>query len=88
MMAFFCGAFGAILVLALLSTGAFLGWKAHEKYSASAAPPQVELPQPTPEQLRQFAEDQEAFSAMLHYSPEMAYGITGDPLKEIGRTEA
>ena len=50
-------------------------------------PAAPELPSPTDEQMRQFKEDQEAFEAMLHYSPEMAYGITGDPLRDAARRE-
>lgn len=84
------GAVGAIAVLLLLLSGAIIGWKAHGVYTAHLAAMQPAAPeprQPTPEEVRQFMEDQEAFSTMLHYSPEIAYGFESDPLQEMARKE-
>lgn len=90
MTAFFIGVLGALTVVVPLCIGAIIGWKAHSVYRShleELAPAAPELPSPTDEQMRQFKEDQEAFEAMLHYSPEMAYGITGDPLRDAARRE-
>ena len=90
MSVFLFGAAGAISVLLLFIGGAIIGWKAHSKYTAhleSLRPAPVEHHTPTAEEMERFREDQEAFEAMLHYSPAMAYGIINDPLKEAARKE-
>jgi len=89
MTAFFIGVLGALTVLAPLCIGAFMGWKAHAAYTAhlEALQPPPEHEPPSAEQMRRFKEDQEAFEAMLHYSPEMAYGVTGDPLRDLAGKE-
>lgn len=90
MTAFVFGAVGALAVLLLFIGGAIMGWKARETYTKhldSLRPAAPELQQPSPEELKQFMEDQEAFSAMLHYSPERAYGLVEDELQELARKE-
>ena len=87
---FLLGAGGAILVLLLFIGGAFMGWKARGAYARhleSLRPAPRDVHQPSEEELRQFMEDQEAFSTMLHYSPEIAYGIASDPLQEAAKKE-
>ena len=87
MTAFLLGAFGAVLVIAPLCIGAIIGWKAHDKYTASLQPSAPEMRQPTEAELAQFKADQEAFEAMLHYSSERAYGLINDDLQELARKE-
>jgi hypothetical protein len=90
MTAFFIGVLGAFAVVAPLCIGAIMGWKAHAAYTAhleALQPPPPEQEPPSAEQMRRFMEDQEAFEAMLHYSPETAYGLTGDPLRDIAGKE-
>ena len=82
------GAVGAISVLLLFISGAIIGWTANVRYRQhleALRPAAAEPAKPTPEQLAQFKADQEAFEAMLHYSPEIAYGLQNDPLKAIER---
>ena len=67
------GAIGVIAVLALLCIGAILGWRgrtAYDKHNRKVVREGV-----TEEQIRRFHADQEAFSAMINYSPETAYGL-------------
>lgn len=70
---FVYGCLGVLAVLALLSIGAFLGWKLHGAYDRHNR--RVVREGVTEEQLRRFHADQEAFSAMMNYSPEIAYGL-------------
>ena len=67
------GSIGVIAVLVLLFIGAFLGWKlrvAYDQHNRNVVREGV-----TEEQIRRFHADQEAFSAMINYSPETAYGL-------------
>lgn len=70
---FVYGGLGVLAVLALLSIGAFLGWKlriAYDRHNRKVVREGV-----TEEQIRRFHADQEAFSAMMNYSPEIAYDL-------------
>lgn len=67
------GAIGVIAVLALLCIGAILGWRGHTAYDKHNR--KVVREGVTEEQIRRFHADQEAFSAMINYSPETAYGL-------------
>ena len=61
------GSIGVIAVLVLLFIGAFLGWKlrvAYDRHNRKVV-----------REGRRFHADQEAFSAMINYSPETAYGL-------------
>ena len=87
MTSFLFGVLGAFAVIVLLCTGAILGWKAHAFVLEHRAPEPAPQHTPTAEELRRFKEDQEAFEAMLHYSPEMAYGVTGNALQDAARKE-
>ena len=67
------GSIGVIAVLVLLFIGAFLGWKlriAYDRHNRKVVREGV-----TEEQIRRFHADQEAFSAMMNYSPEIAYDL-------------
>ena len=70
---FVYGAIGVLTVLALLCTGAFLGWKVHKAYEAHNR--KVVREGVTEEQIRRYHADQEAFAAMMNYSPEIAYDL-------------
>ena len=75
------GAAGVLLVLALLATGALVGWKANNavsRYSKKRAAEEL-----TEEQRRQFVAQQQAFEDMLHYNQDTAYG-TNRPLSSMG----
>lgn len=87
MTSFLSGVLGALAVVVLLCTGAILGWKAHAFVWEHRAPEAAPQHTPTAEEIRRFKEDQEAFEAMLHYSPEMAYGVTGNALQDAARKE-
>lgn len=66
------GAVGVLAVLLLLFTGAIIGWKvriAFEKHNQKVIRQEL-----TEEERRKFQADQEAFSAMLNYNVDMAYG--------------
>ena len=70
---FVYGCLGVLAVLALLSIGAFLGWRlrvAYDRHNRKVVQEGV-----TEEQLKRFRMDQEAFDAMMNYSTEVAYGL-------------
>lgn len=70
---FVYGAIGVLAVLMLLSIGAFLGWKVRSAYDRHNR--KVVREGVTEEQIRRFHADQEAFTAMMNYSPEIAYDL-------------
>lgn len=79
------GAVGVIAVLLLLICGAFLGWKARiawEKHNTKVIHEEL-----TEEKRRQFLADQEAFEAMINYSPDTAYGLTPNTLENLAKKE-
>ena len=94
MTTFVIGCLGAIIVLGLFGSGVYVGWavrtymeerideKAEELRPATPSPQEM-----TPAQIQRFREDQEAFETMLHYSSDMAYGITSDPLEQFAKKE-
>lgn len=79
------GAVGILTVLLLLFGGAFLGWKLHARYLAHNT--RIVKEEYTEEQKRKFAADQAAWDAMMNYSVETAYGLTGNTLKELAKKE-
>ena len=67
------GSIGVITVLVLLFIGAFLVFNLcffYDRHNRKVVREGV-----TEEQIRRFHADQEAFSAMINYSPETAYGL-------------
>ena len=66
------GAVGVLAVLLLLFSGAIIGWKARIAYERHNQ--KVIRQELTEEERRKFQADQEAFSAMVNYSVDMAYG--------------
>ena len=93
-MSFVVGALGGLFVFVLFVSGMYVGWAARsyfeeriEEKAEALRPAAPEIQPMTAEQIQEFKEDQEAFSTMLHYSPEQAYGITGDPLPKLTKKE-
>ena len=70
---FVYGCLGVLAVLVLLSIGAFAGWKLHGAYDRHNR--RVVREGVTEEQIRRYHADQEAFAAMMNYSPEIAYDL-------------
>ena len=68
MLYFFLGAAGTLTVLGLVSLGAFCGWKAREKFQAKA------VQEINEEERRRFEAEQQAFTNMLNYNIDTAYG--------------
>ena len=67
------GAVGMLAVLLLLSAGAFLGWRTNDavgRYNARRAAEEA-----TEEQRRQLIAQQQAFTSMLSYNQDTAYGL-------------
>lgn len=69
MVYFFLGAAGMLTVLGLLSLGVFLGWKARERFTAKA------VREVNEEAQRRFEAEQQAFSSMMNYNADIAYGM-------------
>lgn len=63
------GAAGTLAVLGLLFLGAFLGWKARERFQKETV---QELDEET---CRRFEAEQQAFEDMLNYNIDTAYGL-------------
>lgn len=68
-MEFLLGAAGALLCMVLLGAGAVCGWQARKHTAAVTAEPLTE------QQKQRLREEQEAWSALHHYSVDDAYGI-------------
>ena len=68
---FILGAAGTLAVLGLVSLGAFLGWKAQELFRQKA------LQEVDEEERRRIMEEQRAFSTMMSYNADTAYGLDG-----------
>lgn len=81
MVYFFLGAAGMLTVLGLLSLGVFLGWKARERFTAKA------VREVNDEAQRRFEAEQQAFSSMLNYNIDTAYGVDGGVENLLGGTE-
>lgn len=69
MIYFLFGAAGMLAVLGLLSMGAFFGWKARERFTEKA------VREVNEEAQRRFEAEQQAFSSMLNYNIDTAYGV-------------
>ena len=63
------GAAGTLTVLGLLFLGALFGWKAREKFQNKA------VQEVNEEERRRFEAEQQAFSSMLNYNIDTAYGM-------------
>lgn len=78
---FFRGAAGTLTVLGLLSLGAFCGWKAREHFRKKA------VQEIRDEERRRAEAEQQAFSDMLNYNTDTAYGMTGGIEDLLGGAE-
>ena len=81
MIYFVIGAAGTLTVLGLLSLGAFLGWKARERFT------QRTVQEFSEEEHRRILEEQRAFEAMLSYNIDTAYGVDSGVAKIFGGAE-
>ena len=68
------GALGTLAVLALLTLGVFIGWKANNSFRIHST--RVAAEEASEEERRQLLAEQKAFESMLNYNPETAYGMT------------
>lgn len=75
-MEFFYGVAGALVVLALLGFGFFMGWMAHKSSRIVTAEKLNE------QERRRMKQEQEAFNLLQNYTVERAYGIGGVEPKE------
>lgn len=67
---FLLGAAGTLAVLGLVSLGAFCGWKARGLLQQHNA-----VPEASEEERRRIEAEQQAFSSMMGYNIETAYGM-------------
>lgn len=65
------GAGGMLLALALLATGAVIGWKGRIAWQEHTR--QAVVKEATEEEKRQLEAEQKAFSGLLNYNAETAY---------------
>jgi len=83
--AFLFGILGVLLALGLLVGGFFLGWKAK---SALLEKAKIETAQQTTaEQTRKLEAEQKAFSTILSYNVDTAYGLNNDTTSMITKGE-
>lgn len=68
------GAAGMLAVLALLSAGAYIGWRANSAFGKLSRKRAGE--EASEEQRRQLAAQQQAFEDMLSYNQDTAYGVS------------
>lgn len=66
------GAGGVLLALALLAAGALIGWKGRIAWQEHTR--QAVAKEATEEEKRELEAEQKAFSKLINYSVEMAYG--------------
>lgn len=71
-MPFVIGFLGGLAVVALMATGAALGWKAHALFARHTAP---KAQSPEAEDLEKMKATQQAFRELSNYSMETAYGM-------------
>lgn len=71
------GALGVFLALLLLSGGFFLGWRASAKINDKTA--QREARELSEQERKRLIEDQAAFSQLLNYNADTAYGLQDTP---------
>lgn len=72
-MTFLLGMAGALLCIALVGVGFFLGWKTYPRFHRSVAPGLSQ------EAMQKLKDQQEAFRMLMNYSVEDAYGMNTSP---------
>lgn len=75
------GAAGALAVLALLTAGFCLGWKA--RGWAKLRQGKIAEKEATMEERRSIMEEQKAFREIMNYNTETAYGMRGRQPEEV-----
>jgi hypothetical protein len=85
MTAILYGLFGALLALALLGGGFFLGWRA--KTALIEKTRQTAAEHVTEQQKKQLEAENKAFSRMLNYNMDAAYGLDEDTTKMLTQKE-
>lgn len=70
----FLGVLGAILALLLLGAGIYVGMLIQRHIYANTAS-QTKPETPAEAERRRLIEDQQAFTTLMNYSPDMAYGF-------------
>ena len=73
------GAGGVLLALAMLATGALIGWKGRIAWQEHTR--QAVVKEATEEEKRRHEAEQKAFSDLMNYNVEVAYG-RGDEVDE------
>ena len=80
-MQFLYGALGVVLALVLFAAGVFTGWKVKEQvYAVMRKKYAKEL---TDKERQQLIEEQEAFSELMGYNADVAYGLYDTPENQI-----
>ena len=82
---FVFGAVGAVSVMALLTIGVFIGWKANTAFRKHSS--RVAAEEASEEERRQLIADQRAFETMLNYNQDTAYGLTKSLSEMVGDEE-
>jgi hypothetical protein len=77
------GALGAVLVLLLFAVGVYVGYKLHEKKAEHEA---AKRPTPEPPEMaerRRLIAEQAAFSNLVNYNADVAFGYTAGEDGEV-----
>jgi len=72
-MEFLYGALGMIAVLLVFAAGAVVGWKAKER--VNTAKTEIKMEALSEKEAAELKQEEQAFSAMIGYNIDMAYGI-------------
>ena len=70
------GALGAVLALLLFATGVYVGYKLKTRLVAHEAAQRPKPETPAEAERRQLIADQRAFSTMMGYNADVAFGTT------------
>lgn len=76
-MEFIYGALGVVVTILLFAAGVFTGWKVREQVYASTR--KIYAKELTEKERQQLIEDQTAFSELMGYNIEVAYGLNETP---------
>ena len=79
------GALGTLAVLALLTLGCFIGWKANTAFRQHST--RVAAEEASEEERRQLQAEQRAFENMLNYNQDTAYGLNKGLEEMVGESE-
>ena len=82
---FILGAVGALVVVALIAIGVFVGWQANNAFRAHST--RVAAEEASEEERRQLLAEQRAFESMLNYNQDTAYGLNKGLDEMVGDAE-